>query len=44
MVIAYIREFFVPQGILGEAVETVVPVQKLIKSKIYANKLLIELH
>ena len=44
MVIAYIREFFVPQGILGETLETAVPWSKVNKVKDEANKLLTELH
>ena len=44
MVIAYIREFFVPQGILGETLETAVPWSKVNQVKDEANKLLIELH
>ena len=44
MVIAYIREFFVPQGILGETLETAVPWSKINQVKDEANKLLIELH
>ena len=44
MVIAYIREFFVPQGILGETLETAVPWSKINQVKDEANKLLNELH
>ena len=44
MVIAYIREFFVPQGILGETLETAVPWSKVNQVKDEANKLLTELH
>ena len=44
MVIAYIREFFVPQGILGETLETAVPWSKINQVKDEANKLLTELH
>lgn len=44
MVIAYIREFFVPQGILGETLETAVPWSKVNQVKDEANKLLNELH
>ena len=44
MVIAYIREFFVPQGILGETLETAVPWSKINQVKDEANKLLKELH
>lgn len=44
MVIAYIREFFVPQGILGETLETAVPWSKVNQVKDEANKLLIKLH
>tara|TARA_B110001454_G_scaffold60376_2_gene59009 strand:+ start:4 stop:1224 length:1221 start_codon:yes stop_codon:yes gene_type:complete len=44
MVIAYIREFFVPQGILGETLETAVPWSKINQVKDEANKLLLELH
>ena len=44
MVIAYIREFFVPQGILGETLETAVPWSKVNQVKGEANKLLTELH
>tara|TARA_B100001564_G_scaffold59327_1_gene45907 strand:- start:823 stop:2589 length:1767 start_codon:yes stop_codon:yes gene_type:complete len=44
MVIAYIREFFVPQGILGETLETAVPWSKVNQVKNEANKLLTELH
>ena len=44
MVIAYIREFFVPQGILGETLETAVPWSQVNQVKDEANKLLTELH
>ena len=44
MVIAYIREFFVPQGILGETLETAVPWSKVNQVKDEANKLLTKLH
>ena len=44
MVIAYIREFFVPQGILVETLETAVPWSKVNQVKDEANKLLTELH
>ena len=44
MVIAYIREFFVPQGILGETLETAVPWSKINQVKDEANKLLNQLH
>lgn len=44
MVIAYIREFFVPQGILGETLETAVPWSKVNLVKDEANKLLTKLH
>ena len=44
MVIAYIREFFVPQGILGETLETAVPWSKVNQVKNEANKLLTYLH
>tara|TARA_B100000902_G_C27295513_1_gene909632 strand:+ start:173 stop:1930 length:1758 start_codon:yes stop_codon:yes gene_type:complete len=44
MVIAYIREFFVPQGILGETLETAVPWSKINQVKDEANKLLLKLH
>ena len=44
MVIAYIREFFVPQGILGETLETAVPWSKVNQVKDEANKLLTDLH
>ena len=44
MVIAYIREFFVPQGILGETLETAVPWSNINQVKDEANKLLVDLH
>ena len=44
MVIAYIREFFVPQGILGETLETAVPWSNINQVKNEANKVLNELH
>ena len=44
MVIAYIRELFVPQGILGETLETAVPWSKVNQVKDEANKLLTKLH
>ena len=44
MVIAYIREFFVPQGILGETLETAVPWSNINQVKDEANKVLNELH
>ena len=44
MVIAYIREFFVPQGTLGETLETAVPWSKVNQVKDEANKLLTKLH